>query len=166
MTRSPNAQTPSTRGIAGDTFTTSPRAAGFLFPLWCFLFPRCFLSRFGVFCSRKCFVLLPLSNFKVPGKSFLCPAVFSVPVQVFSVPAVFAAQNGCDLRGNCLLQGVGCTPRCWLGLLRLHRCAAVICVGIVFCRGSDVRAGAARCAAVICVGIVFSRGSDATNQLS
>ena len=29
---------------------------------------------------------------------------------------------------TCLLQGVGCTPRCWLGLLGLRRCAAVICV--------------------------------------
>ena len=26
----------------------------------------------------------------------------------------------CDLRGNCLLQGVGCTPWCWLGLLGLR----------------------------------------------
>ena len=37
--------------------------------------------------------MLPLSSFTFPEKSFLCPAVFSVPVQVFSAPAVFAAKN-------------------------------------------------------------------------
>ena len=35
----------------------------------------------------------------------------------------------------CLLQGVGCTPRCWLGLLGLRRCAAVICVANCLLQG-------------------------------
>ena len=33
-----------------------------------------------------------------------------------------------DFLATCLLQGVGCTPRCWLALLGLHRCSTVICV--------------------------------------
>ena len=32
-----------------------------------------------------------------------------------------------DLPSNCLLQGVGCTPWCWLALLGLRRCSAVSC---------------------------------------
>ena len=42
---------------------------------------------------------VPASGFKmspqsaVPEKSFLCPAVFSVPVRVFSVPTLIATKN-------------------------------------------------------------------------
>ena len=37
--------------------------------------------------------MLPLSRFTFPRESFLCPALFSVPVRVFSVPAVFAIRK-------------------------------------------------------------------------
>ena len=46
------------------------------FPEWCFLFPPVGL---------KCY--------RFPALRFLCPAVFSVPVQVFSAPAVLAVKK-------------------------------------------------------------------------
>ena len=82
---------------------SSKRAAGVLFPFLCSLFPWCFLSWNGVFCTflfpqvfsvpASGVEMLPLSRFTFPRESFLCPALFSVPVRVFSVPAVFAIRK-------------------------------------------------------------------------
>ena len=63
----------------------------FCVPIWCVLFPWCFLSRNGVFCSRECFVFPQVSSVLASGVFLLPPRCFwfpTIPSRCFLLPAI------------------------------------------------------------------------------